>query len=262
VVDNWAYNKIGSGNGGVNLNEYSDRCRELKVEADAYVDKFGQKQGALTDSHQDSLLMLFSNSKVSQSLFIGYLVNGVVAHDVDWYPSVFWAHFGIQFRTVVAVLGVATLVLEGAVDGQVRMINSLPGYSKLDGRGIRQNKQVAWVFLRKVNFLRLITRFVGSLVLLTFALGFLLDVWTKFRHDLDLSATYITVFAIVGVVVLLTYWVRSEGAEAVATMGYRIGDCGFRAEGPLQDNITYTSGLPGKDNAARSRHRNAHHSFI
>lgn len=59
------------------------------------------------------------DSKVSQSLFIGYLVSGVNAHDPDFYTTSAGAHFGIQFRAIVACLGVATLAMQGALEAQV-----------------------------------------------------------------------------------------------------------------------------------------------
>jgi hypothetical protein len=60
---------------------------------------------------------------------------------------------------------------------QVNTIRAVPGFSKLDGRNCKQSTQVAWVFLRKMNWIRLLTRLCGNIVYLTFILGFLLDVY-------------------------------------------------------------------------------------
>lgn len=234
------------------LDVYSQRCETLKATADAYVAKYGQKQAALDGSHLSGLDALFSNSKVSQSLFIGYIVSGAIAHDVDWYISPWWAHFGIQVRAVVACLGVATLAMQSGLESQVNTIRAVPGFSKLDGRNCKQSTQVAWVFLRKMNWIRLLTRFCGNIVYLTFILGFLLDVYTKFHDQIDLSGTF-TVVIIIGIFLLFVYcYLRAEGSRAVASMGYSMGPCGFHAHGPLA-STTYTSGLPGPPNSALNR---------
>jgi hypothetical protein len=119
-LDNYAYDIIGAGGGGVKLDEYTNRCEALKRQASEYVTEHGQRQAALVGDHTSSLLALFGDSKVSQSLFIGYIVAAVTAHDVDWYTSKSWAFWGIQLRAIVAVLGVATLAISGGIQSQVR----------------------------------------------------------------------------------------------------------------------------------------------
>lgn len=230
----------------MDLKTYGERKRVTKEAAEAYVTKYGQQTAHLHGANTSELLALFSQSVVAQSLFIGYLVSGCLAHDVDWYISSWWAQFGISVRAVVVVLGVSSLILEAAISSQTHAIRAMPGYSKLDGITFRQEDQAAWVFLHRAELLRVITAACGTLVFVTFVLGFLLDVYTKFRDQLDLTGSFTTILVICILLLLLCLWVRNEGSKALAAMGYEAGGCGcclLKRQGPAS-HYTYTTGLP------------------
>jgi hypothetical protein len=176
------------------------------------------------------------------------LQSASLAHNANWYPSIALAYFGIQFRAFTALLGAISLAVEGFLEYTVDILRSQPGASKFDGRSVRQEHQVAWVFMTKTVLVRNVGRLIGVLVQAVFAVGLCLDIYSAYQKYLDF-----TLFAVGGSVVGFVsaasiLFIFREGTKAQNSMGYRSLGILCNTQGALNDSawgttLTYQSGL-------------------
>jgi len=245
--DNQAADWLGTGAGGVDLSNYAARIETQKAYAQQFVNKFGERRAPLIGSNASNLYKSIHASVVAQTLFIGYLVGATIAHPVQWYPSMAQAYFGIQVRGMTAIIGVCSLALESFIAFSVSFIQSQPGASKFDGRSVRQEDQVAWVFMTKIIAARDVCRIVGILVQGVFVTGLFVDIHAAYADELDFTAFYITGALSIVATAILFHYVYAEASTALESLGYK--KTGICCGGtPLNnsiwgDSIKYEDGL-------------------
>lgn len=248
VQDHWACDLLGDGVGGVSISQYVDYSKTLKAAGDEYVAKNrAQCRARLGPSH--TAAMQIWPSFTAMALFIGYLVSGATSHGREWYWSPAVAFMCIQIRAFAAVVCTCSLIINFAIQSHVSQILSVPGWSKLDGKPISQEQQVAWVYMEKVDPIRRACKWINLAGFIVFVITFVLDTMSVDGRPDNNFIFLVTASSIAMVATAVVLWNTAGDAKiAMASMGYNSSRmCGIGSWGQdyTQTQITYTSGLPG-----------------